>query len=680
VQQKGHPIVVNMRQVLVVDENVEQEKTITKLAIGKPGGADFSGEKWELWTKVHCYACNCDIYPKLYPNLNDIVTSIINTASANDQAAIVGWEEEILPCEHTLTLQPAENVKIPPKYNATCNECSLSSNLWLCLTCGNLGCGRKYWDGSGGNNHGIDHFDKTHHPLAVKTGTITPDGNASVYCYACNNDVKDENLREHMIHFGINIDEQIKTEKTMTELSLDYNLNLTLSKQIEDGKVLPPIYGPGFTGLENLGNSCYMNSVLQILFSLETFLSQYLDTALIHLNSCPNEPPECFYCQVSKVIYGMHSGYYSSKKTKQLIGTQEIEEYQTGIRPASFKHLFGKDHAEFSSHRQQDAFEYLSYILDKFEKTEKQNGRPNPIEAFEFDLETRLQCVECACAKYKRQRTWYLPLGIPNWESKQNEGDQCSYEESIQKFLSEEKVELDCPTCHKKTQFTKTQRMLNYPRYLIVIFERFVYDWVPKKLETLFKFPIEGLDISILNREHSNAGEKVIEEDVLAEQEEEPQINQNQINSLIQEGVPELAAKHALLNTNHQLDMALMWFYENMENPVITKPVPKVKKGGVQQPKCNEEDVQTLISFGFTREQAEGSLIQHNGNTELAANYLFTNPGATFVQLSTGSKTGGLLNNDGKSVYNLYGKIFYNFRFYYSFGEEYYSWALCLSH
>jgi ubiquitin carboxyl-terminal hydrolase 5/13 len=55
---------------------------------------------------------------------------------------------------------------------------------------------------------------------------------------------------------------QTKTEKTMQELDLELNLNFTLSKILEEGKELIPLYGPGYTGLENLGNSCYMNSVL----------------------------------------------------------------------------------------------------------------------------------------------------------------------------------------------------------------------------------------------------------------------------------------------------------------------------------------------------------------------------------------------------------------------------------
>lgn len=77
---------------------------------------------------------------------------------------------------------------------AHCNECDLSTNLWLCLHCGHLGCGRKYYDGSGGNNHAVDHGKDKGHPVVVKMGTITPEGGASIHCYACDDEILDENL------------------------------------------------------------------------------------------------------------------------------------------------------------------------------------------------------------------------------------------------------------------------------------------------------------------------------------------------------------------------------------------------------------------------------------------------------------------------------------------------------
>jgi ubiquitin carboxyl-terminal hydrolase 5/13 len=292
----------------------DKPKMITRLAIGKPGGADFTGEEWEQIIELKCLECNKSLDYEKNETIKSLITSVLNASSENEKEDIKAWEEEILPCEHTLTLKQNEGIKIAEKSIAKCNDCELSSNLWLCLTCGNLSCGRKE---TGGNQHAIEHYKKTKHPLVVKTGTITPDGEASLYCYTCDNDVKDEFLPDHLKNLGIDINTQRKTDKTVTEMNLSFNLNFTLSKTIEEGKVLTPLYGPGFTGLENLGNSCYMNSILQILLSLEPFKKQYFDNALEHLNICNRDPNDCYLCQMSKIMYGLHSGIYSQKKNKK---------------------------------------------------------------------------------------------------------------------------------------------------------------------------------------------------------------------------------------------------------------------------------------------------------------------------------------------------------------------------
>lgn len=103
----------------------------------------------------------------------------------------------------------------------------------------------------------------------VKLGTITAEGEASLYCYACNNDVRDEYLAQHLTFLGVAITEQKKTEKTVMEINLDLNLNFSLSKLVEGkDKDTRIMYGAGLTGINNIGNSCYMNSVLQFLNSL----------------------------------------------------------------------------------------------------------------------------------------------------------------------------------------------------------------------------------------------------------------------------------------------------------------------------------------------------------------------------------------------------------------------------
>ena len=123
-----------------------------------------------------------------------------------------------------------------------CSRCELTTNLWLNLTDGSILCGRRYFDGrnvtcsnlciwlalsflftispppppplpppppppppgSGGNNHAVDHFESTRYPLAVKLGTITPDG-ADVFSYDEDDMVEDPLLADHLAHWGINI-------------------------------------------------------------------------------------------------------------------------------------------------------------------------------------------------------------------------------------------------------------------------------------------------------------------------------------------------------------------------------------------------------------------------------------------------------------------------------------------
>ena len=88
------------------------------------------------------------------------------------------------------------------KQISKCNNCELNENLWLCLVCGNLGCGRKQFGGVGGNGHGMNHFEETGHQVCVKTGTITPEGTADIFCYECGDEKLDPHLGKHLSHLG----------------------------------------------------------------------------------------------------------------------------------------------------------------------------------------------------------------------------------------------------------------------------------------------------------------------------------------------------------------------------------------------------------------------------------------------------------------------------------------------
>lgn len=101
-----------------------------------------------------------------------------------------------------------------------------------------MACGRRYFDGTGGNNHAIEHNHKTQHPVSVKIGTLNSDANPSAYCYKCDDEVKVYKIKEILSKFNIDIEKLVKTEKTINELSLEYNLNLKLSHVFEETEQL----------------------------------------------------------------------------------------------------------------------------------------------------------------------------------------------------------------------------------------------------------------------------------------------------------------------------------------------------------------------------------------------------------------------------------------------------------
>jgi len=116
----------------------------------------------------------CRTIPRCVPFLYlRIVIHVVRTS-------VAWWEKEITPCEHTLTLVSIWSVPLTPFPHvltcqvglAHCGFCDLKENLWLCLTCGSLGCGRQQFGGVGGNEHGLAHFETSGHGISVKFGTI----------------------------------------------------------------------------------------------------------------------------------------------------------------------------------------------------------------------------------------------------------------------------------------------------------------------------------------------------------------------------------------------------------------------------------------------------------------------------------------------------------------------------
>ncbi|KAG1797423.1 uncharacterized protein HD556DRAFT_1356550 [Suillus plorans] len=686
--RSGHSFTLNVKRIpkKKVSNRADGEEPpakMKKLAINEEREED----KYEHTTVFKCWKCDLQDGKEVaidVANTKRLTDGIMLSLSSARQSEVKAWEEEITACEHTLCLEQLQSGTIPQEGLAHCASCELTSNLWLCLTCGALGCGRAQFGGTGGNGHALAHFNTTQHPVCVKLGTITPEGGADVYCYACNDARVDPELVNHLSTFGINVAAQKKTEKSMTELQIEQNLLFDFSLTAEDGSALQPIFGAGATGLSNLGNSCYMASVIQTLFSLPLFQIRYYGkgpsgtespyvspTAAAHWENCTQAlPADCLECQMYKLADGLLSGRYSKPHSDHEQAptdalahpTPEHTPWQAGLKPAGFKALVGKGHAEFSTMRQQDAEEFFSHLLTVLRRFNHSNtrgvsGQSEPTESFAFGLEQRLQCQSCHRVRYRVDTMDVLSLGVPAHELADGEADTGAGEQeagtigvpdesgpgkkryrsvSLEQCLNlllgqsgQEALEYQCEGGCGKVNAVRQMQFATFPDILVLHAKKFqLVNWVPTKLDIPVILP-ENDELNLDNYlgHGLQSGEVELPDSSNTSAPSQPEVDVEALSQLEAMGFPTVSCQNALNATgNAGAEVAMEWLIMHMEDPDINVPIQTAGSGTGNAPEPPAEQVAMLADMGFTNAQAKKALRETDGNVERAVEWLFNHP------------------------------------------------------
>ncbi|UYV68713.1 USP5 [Cordylochernes scorpioides] len=678
--------------------NGAQNPKPVKMAIGVAGGFSDLEKKYD-YDEVHTIVILPELMTVPLPNVDlpenvqVSVACIIASEPAGkveEAQALAGtWEGEKLQstalAENLVQLD--NGVKIPPT-GWKCQDCELTDNLWLNLTDGAILCGRRYFDGRGGNNHAMQHYQQTGFPLVVKLGTITADGTADVYSYQEDNMVLDPHLAKHLSHFGINIANMTKSDKSMAELEIDLNQRYGEWAVLqESGSQLQPLFGPGYTGMANLGNSCYMNSVLQLCFVMQPFVERYYLTAPKIFEDFPEDPTKDFNLQMAKVAVGLLSGDYSRPPPEET----DAEEWQSqqAIQPNMFKNLVGRGHPEFSTKRQQDAQEFLLYLINLLEKHNR--SQKNPADCLRFMMEERLECGASKMVSYS-SRTDYmlsLPVALENAINKeevlqaQKKREELlakgikedpnaevvrplvPLEACLQLFANQEKVEDFYSTAIQgKTIAIKTSRMASFPDYLIIHLKKFTIgdDWVPSKL-----------DLSWLRAKGMQQGEVQLPEmsnSPPALQVPEFQFDEAMIAQLAEMGFGTEGCRRALYQTTMQaggskppFDVVMNWIIDHMYDPDFNMPfhLPKQQQGPTETTNFVPEEghLETIQAMGFNRDQALKALKATSNNLERALDWIFSHANELDEEMDTNSSTppSSPPVNDGPASYKLVGFV-----------------------
>lgn len=507
--------------------------------------------------------------------------------------------------------------------SSQCSMCDLKENLWLCLECGNTACGRSQFGGAKGNSHALAHAESTSHGVAVKLGSITAEGTADIYCYSCNEERTDPELAKHLAHWGIFLAGREKTEKSLMEMQVEHNLNYDFSMTTEDGRELSPVFGPGLTGLTNLGNSCYLSSIMQCIFSTGVFQDRYYHPT--------QEPPLCeapakdMETQMRKLADGLLSGRYSHPPSTASSSDQPS---QRGLAPAMFKYLIGKGHEEFATMRQQDAFEFLLHVFKSVSLSKHVDGLFNPVKQFRFLVEQRLQCLTCKKVRYKTDEQDNISIAVPARRIPNEPGvfDLVTLSECLDIFTAEEIVELACPACDGGSGFSKRLSFKTLPQELAINARRFeLVNWVPTKLDIPVAIDDGPIDLApYLSSAHDP------NEEILPDIEEVAKFTPSPafMDQLLSMGFPAVRCEKALHATgNANAESAMEWLFMHMEDPDIDEPLD-LSKSSKQQNLVDQDPakIEQLGEMGIDAFKAQRALAATDGDVNRALDWVFSHP------------------------------------------------------
>ncbi|KAH3900695.1 related to Ubiquitin carboxyl-terminal hydrolase 14 [Saccharomycodes ludwigii] len=554
------------------------------------------------------------------------INALLTAKSSSFQEMSDGWTQEFKTCSHIREIEDYYRTTYNNETNEKshkllstfkCSDCDLNDNLWVCLTCGNIGCGRQQI-GLEGHSHALKHNEVSRHPVAMKLGSLS-ENTRDIYCYSCDDEVKfsdsfvnnKKEFSEYCLKvLGIDLNVFKPTEKSLVELNVEQNMNWDFQMKDSEGNDLTQLESDTTVGcgLINLGNSCYLNSVIQCLFNGGVHKDWKLG-----INEFPPDVVFAntnFKCQVLKLWNALNL-------TPSL--------YPRGVKPTLFKKVVGGSHEEFSSGRQQDAMEYFTYLIDTLDKKLYRSlDTFSPNDIFRFKTQDKLKCTKCLSVKLLDELQECVQVPLQENVDKQ---DLSSRLDEV--FSSNDLNDFTCSKCKGNNCIIKKTYVATFPKTLVVNPTRIkLVDWQPVKTSSELEIP-EVIDLSKYRIQPLSANETLIDDDD-DEDDQDASFTPNfeVLNNLKEMGFSENACLRALFNTNNTNDSETIvnWLFQHVEDSDLNEPfeVPK-KNSKTVLTGIDEISLNNMISMGLPLKLCQKALIVNNGNVNNAVEWVFNN-------------------------------------------------------
>ncbi|XP_014251956.1 ubiquitin carboxyl-terminal hydrolase 2-like [Cimex lectularius] len=262
----------------------------------------------------------------------------------------------------------------------------------------------------------------------------------------------------------------------------------------------------GLSGLRNIGNTCFLNSVVQCL-SHTRLLKDFLVSRDFSQDFRNADTKGSLIKAFADVIYELWS------EGGKIVNT------------SSFKSQIQRYAPRFMGYNQQDAQEFLRYLLEGIHNdinrvTVKQKNLPEIddnltdsvkaneswkqylqidnseiVDLFVGQLKSTLQCTSCDHKSTTFEVFWDLSLPLPTRSSTSLRLSQC-----LDHFTKEEILDGDemptCSKCKTRRKCTKRFSIQRFPKILVLHLKRFSPSERYRKLSATVEFPLTNLDMS----------------------------------------------------------------------------------------------------------------------------------------------------------------------------------------
>eukprot|EP00795_Rhopilema_esculentum_P016842 gene16842-8313_t len=275
-------------------------------------------------------------------------------------------------------------------------------------------------------------------------------------------------------------------------------------------KVATDAYGKGLVGLRNLGNTCFMNSILQCLRNLRKLRAMF-----------------CNEAKINKLLEATPQNKGGLAKAFTNVVREMWSHCSTGvtITPHSLKLQVQKYAPRFVGYNQQDSQEFLRFLLEGLHddlniSREKLKDQPSDTSSlsdteqaraaweryerreksiisdlFVGQLKSTLTCTECKYRSLTFDPFWDLSLPIPSSRSRTSLlSGKVSLDDCFKRFTQEEVLDGDekptCEKCKKRRKCLKQFSIERFPQILVIHLKRFSGLRYRTKLETMIDFPL----------------------------------------------------------------------------------------------------------------------------------------------------------------------------------------------